>query len=397
MNYFFKHIVFFELFLYFPFFTYGHYTEFLYPIGPIEYETTMKICVLHQQGTYLELLLWDPVTKKAFKGLSHHTPAGLTILPSKKAFSFIDYQRIRIKEVAKKSPKALDLYPLYDFNLIHWIDDTHCYCSARERSHYHLFHITAQGDFFRLTEGDTFDYTYPQRVGDEFFYIKRNSAGKTTIEQTFYPEQAVKERIVSLCEELENIKNNEPSAYSNVTEGLLSPTETIYSCDEPDKNLSFLTMKNNFEGFFLKHIDHPFIERFAKTMKFEYWRFWKNNEKKWQNECLFCFELPLSLLYGEKRLYESGLRLCPTYNGNDELIYYVDVDGQGFLDLYYYRISDHAIKKISQLSSEHCFFSPCFYEGKMYFGGMLNEENSQLKMELTTFGEYQIDIPYVEI
>lgn len=372
--------------------------EYLYPVASIVYEDQIKICILYQRGTNLELFLWDPTTKKAIKGLSHYTPAGLTILPSKKAFSFIDYQRIRIKEIAKKSPKALDLYPLYDFTLIHWIDDAQCYCSARERFHYNLFHITTKGDFFRLTANDQSDYTYPQKIESEFFYIKRDNQGKTSIEHTVYPDQAIKER---MYEEMENIKNNELSSYYSlhVSKSLLTPGKTIYFCDEPDKNLSFLTMKNNHEGFFLKHIDHPFIERFAKTMNFECWYFWENKEKDWKYERLFTFELPLSLLYGEKRLYESGLRLCPTYDDSNNFIYYVNVDGHGFLDLYCYSISERFSKKILNQSiegQEHYFFSPCFYKNKIYFGGMLLPEINHFKMELTTFGEYEIDFPYVQ-
>ena len=116
------------------------HAEFLYPVGTVVFENTERVVVLYQQGAHLELWLWDPLTKSAFKGLSHYTPAGLVVLPSSTQFSFIDHERIRIKSVAKKSPKALDMYPLYDFGLLYWIDDENCYCSARERHHYNLFH-----------------------------------------------------------------------------------------------------------------------------------------------------------------------------------------------------------------------------------------------------------------
>lgn len=403
MKQFFKQSFFFMLFISKLFTT--DYPEFLYPVGSIQFEETHKVCVLYQKGTYLELLLWDPVTKKAMKGLSHYTPAGLVILPSQTAFSFIDHQRIRIKTVTKKSPKALDLYPLYDLSLLHWIDDKNCYCSARERIHYNLFHITSEGDFYRLTRSRSCDYTYPQKIDNSFFYIKKDQAGTHTIEKTVYPINKIQE-----CEScLANLHITESSletlALVAHQEGASSKAclpegmaEVLFTCTENNKTLTFLTMKNAQEGFFLKHLDYPFIERFEKIMTFECWYFYLENGV-WKTKSLFTFTIPLHFLYGAKRLYESGLRLFPVYSEKD--VYYASANEQGSLDVYRYNMSDTSIACVTQSAQEHYFFPPCLCEGVAYYGGMLmyeehSDQEGLLSMTLNENGEQIITFPFIK-
>jgi hypothetical protein len=357
------------------------YSEFLYPVGTVIFENSERIVILYQQGAHLELWLWDPVTKTAFKGLSHYTPAGLTVLPSGTQFSFIDHERIRIKALFKKSPKALDMYPLYDFGLVYWIDDQNCYCSARERHHYNLFHITTEGDLYRLTRSNAYDYTYPQKIGSDLFYIKRNEESTYTIEKVIYPTDQI-----STCQAkmhdlqggftLEKIElASEDTPRSCLSEAI---PELLFSCTEPDKALTFLHMKNAEEGFFLKHIDHPFIERFEKIMTFECWHLIKQ-EKKWSSQKLFSFSIPLHFLYGENRLYESILRLLPLYTR--ENIFYVSANNEGYLHVYRYSTLNASSTCLAQAphsqTSEEYLFTPYFYKGIGLCGGMVkNKENS---------------------
>lgn len=356
------------------------YAEFLYPVGTVLFEDTERIAILYQQGAHLELWLWDPLTKTAFKGLSHYTPAGLTVLPSGTQFSFIDHERVRIKVLSKKSPKALDMYPLYDFGLLYWIDDENCYCSARERHHYNLFHITTDGNLYRLTRSNTYNYTYPQKVGPDLFYIKRNEEGTYTIERVTYPTTQI-----STCQAkmhdleggftLEKIEfANEETPRSCLCEAI---PEILLSCSEHDKALTFLHMKSADEGFFLKHIDHPFIERFEKIMNFECWHLVKK-EEEWCSKKLFTFAIPLHFLYGENRLYESILRLVPLYA---EDIFYVSANNEGSLHVYRYSTLNASITCLAQaphqMTHEQYLFTPYFYKGMGLCGGMVkNKENS---------------------
>ena len=148
--------------------------EYIYPVGSVFFEGEEKLCVLHQEGTHLELFLWDPITHIALRGLSHFIPAALTILPSRNGFSFIDHERIRIKMINMRSPKTVEVLSLYDFGLLHWIDDAHCYCSAREGKYHRIFHITTEGDCYRLVKPSHDQYFYPQKIDEKLFYIKRD-------------------------------------------------------------------------------------------------------------------------------------------------------------------------------------------------------------------------------
>lgn len=383
--------------------------EFLYPVGPIFFENSEKICVIYQKDTYLELLFWDPITNKTIKGLSHYTPAGLMILPSLQAFSFIDHQRIRIKKIEKKSPQSFDLDPLYDFNILHWIDDQNCYCSARERMHYNLFHITTEGDFYRLTRSQEADYVYPQKIDEHFFYIKKDQEGNHSIEKTYYPAAALENcktclasmyaaPITSLAS-IEKIALEETESTSKACL-ITQPASTLFSCCDQRNALSFLTMLNKHEGFFLEHLHYPFIERFETMMKFSCCNLQEQADGSWSSKKLFEFTIPLDLLYGKNRLYESGLRLFPVYTTN--AIYFVSANNEGMLDVYWYNTIDTTITCMTKMNSEHYFFPPCVYKGIAYSGGMLMEENDQedsmrIKMTLDQDGNQEIYFPHFTV
>lgn len=379
---------------------FADYPEYLYPIGPIIFEESERICVLYQKGTYLELLLWDPVTKKAIKGLSHQTPAGLMILPCKNAFSFIDHERVRIKSISKKSSKALDLHPLYDFNIVYWIDDENFYCSARERRVYNLFHITRSGNFYQLTDYSTSEYTYPQKIDKNLFYIKKNMQGIISIEKTEYPLKEIElcnKRVCELNLQTCSIESLEMlSCDDEHYKCILKPAEILVSFSEPHKALSFLSMSNEHEGFFLKHVEYPFLERSKKTMDFEYWQLLYENES-WITKKLFDFSLPLNFLYGQHRLCEAILRLIPVHIHGD--IFYVSTDKEGFLDVYRYEISDtHVTCYTKDSNCPHYFFTPVFYQGNALLGGMITDNDNPEKsptLTLDIHGAQVITFPFL--
>lgn len=381
------------------------YSEFLYPVGTVLFENTERIAVLYQQGPHLELWLWNPLTKTAFKGLSQYTPAGLTVLPSGTQFSFIDHERIRIKALTKKSPKALDMYPLYDFGLLYWINDTSAYCSARERSHYNLFHITTEGDVYRLTRSDIYNYTYPQKVDNDLFYIKKSEKNNAyTIEKIGYPTDKIENYQARLHDAEGKLTLDKIALVSEETpRSCLSETlpEILFTCNEHDKALTFLHMKSSTEGFFLKHIDHPFIERFEKIMNLECWHLIKENNE-WHSQKLFSFSIPLHFLYGENRLYESILRLLPLYTEKD--IFYVSATDSGYLHVCCYSTlkASRTYKKQApqKQTEEHYLFTPYFYKGNGYCGGMVkNEENSLAigpTIEPANQGEQIFEFPIIK-
>ncbi len=356
--------------------------EYIYPIGPVLFEEEEKICTLYQSGTHLELLLWDPITHTVMRGLSHYMPAGLAILPSQQAFSFIDHERIRIKELSKKSPKALDLNPLYDFSILHWIDDSNCYCSARERRHFNLFHITTEGDFYHLTRSSDNHYTYPQKIESMLFYIKKNEQTKQySIEKTVYPEKEIADTNACIAELSQSdkwsLEKIECANQEINKEFPLNPIEELFVSTQ--KALSFLTMTSSNNGYFLQHTDHPFSNSADKTMSFECWNLHQNATGRWETTLLFTFAVPLSFLYGEKRLYESILRVTPLYLL--EMIFFVTMDALGNLDVYRYKKSDGSMTCCTSMISEHCFFTPILYRDTIICGGMVKPQEEDGTIE----------------
>lgn len=374
---------------------FADYPEFLYPVGPVIFEQAEHMCVLYQTGSHLELLLWNPITKQAIKGLSHQTPAGLMILPSRTAFSFIDHERVRIKSLSKKSSKALDLHPLYDFNILHWIDDQNYYCSARERRFYNLFHVTLSGDFYQLTNTPFCEYTYPQKINDLLFYLKKDSLGIYTIEKTRYPSVEI-----DICQKHICLLASQPYSLEELAccdetrHCTLTPSDILMTFSEPHSALSFLSMVDEKEGFFLKHVDYPFLERSKKVMDFECWQLLK--EEKWTSKKLFTFSLPLDFLYGQQRLWESILRLVPVRV--QDAFFYVSADKQGYLDVYRYEIADENVTCYTKSSEQHYFFTPVFYQGNALLGGMITDNDNPKESPTLTIdgnGAQRITFPII--
>lgn len=375
-------------------------TEYLYPVGSVIFEETERIVVLYQQNAHLELWLWDPITRRAIKGLSHYTPAGLVVLPSHMQLSFIDHERIRIKCLSKKSPKALDMYPLYDFGLIYWIDDENAYCSAREHYNFGIFHITTDGNLYRLARSSTCDYTYPQKKGPSLFYIKRTETGKYSIEKALYPTKEISScqtllhhpEEMSAPEKIEWMSREAPRSCLSQQQ-----PETIFICDQETYAISFLTMKSETEGYFLKHVEHPFLGKYDKTMLFECWHLIK--EKTWSAQKLFSFSIPLSLLYGEQRLYESILRLLPSYQG--PFIFYVSATDEGYLHVHRYSTLSSTSTCVTQGAREKYLFSPYFFHAQGWCGGMIKTEENCLSqgptLEEADSGELLFTFPTIDL
>ena len=136
-------------------------------------------------------------------------------------------------------------------------------------------------------------------------------------------------------------------------------------------------MKSETEGYFLKHIDHPFIERYEKEMSFECWYFSQEKpEEKWIAKKLFIFSIPLTFLYGEQRLYEAILRLLPNYQGN--LVFYVSASQEGYLNVYQYNTLEASSTCLAQGANERYFFTPYFYNQQGFCGGMVKTEENTL-------------------
>lgn len=378
------------------------FQEFLYPVGIIEHEGKQKICVLYQKSSHLELWFWDPESLEAVKGLlSSFTPGGMRVLPHKKAFSFIDDDRIRIKEVTKRSPCALDLpYGPYHLSTIEWIDNESFYFCARNREHLNLFHGTIEGELFYLTRSTTANYSYPQKIDKNLFYITQNDKGETTLEQAEYPikqlpNRSWNEEKQDFKEQLRRIFEEENNTF---TKTYLNPAtqKELYTWKDKNKELAFLFMKDVNKGYFLTH--PVTIARNDDHMTFECYTFVCNPEVIVKR--LFSFDIPLYLLMPKhnhpERLYESILPLLPMYQNG---IYYSHYRGTG-LRLYKYDEAKDQSEELTHSPDGHNF-APLCYGNKIYYGGTVSDGNglshTSPEMWINEHGDQRFDFPVIKI
>lgn len=352
---------------------------YIYPVDTIYHDGILKMCMLYQKFNGLELYFWDPITHKAILGLlSFFQPSGLSVLPNKQAFSFIDNDRIKIKYVDKRSPKSLDLYGPYDLTTIQWIDNENFYFSAKERRHYNLFHATTDGDLFRITVSNSNHYVYPQKIDATLFFIEKTENNEFAIKSIEYPRQELSHRIarcnqpVSLEDEVQFLMRNETArdAYKPLINIKDSSTLVFFDKKTVEGEIvSFLHMLSSSEGFFIRYSDH--IHKNQKSFYLDYYAlYYDNNNDNWQYEKLFQFSIPLYCILQERGrvlMSESILPFLPFHDSG--IIYFTqyneDLDSS---DIYEY--SNKAIKKVSQsVDSQHLFFAPRRFNDTIFCGG----------------------------
>jgi len=363
--------------------------EFLYPISEITHEGQKKMCVLYQKNNHLELWFWNPATGESIKGLlSSFTPAGLTVLPNKEMFSFIDNDRIRLKQINKRSPKSIDLYGPYDLTTIHWIDNDSFYFGAKERQHGNLFHATTNGDLFRLTVSNDNDYTYPVKVGDDLFFIERSDENGYSIVKAKYPSKALeknKREDLLLSNFLEQEEKNEYVQHLD-----LENTERIINLNK--KAPAFLYMENTQKGFFIEHPDT--VQRTDETMTFSYHSFYKTDDEGWKTKKLFEFILPLYLLLPQQdkvRLYESILPFLPFHD--QDTIYYSNLSLEtNSIDVFSYNCThmNKTQKTMMHDNNDSLVFPPRIYQNRLFSGGTLDQS-------FLTSSEKSLSAPSIDI
>ena len=376
------------------------FQEFLYPVGIIQHEGREKICVLYQKNSHLELWFWDPESLEAIKGLlSSYTPGGVNVLPNQAAFSFIDNDRIRIKDLSKRSPGNLDLpYGPYDLSTIEWIDNQSFYFSARFREHLNLFHATKEGELFYLTRSNSAHYSYPQKIENTLFYLVKNNEEETTIEQAQYPVETLPKRTwdqeQNFKEQLKKLFEEENDTFTK-TYLDTSTQKKLYSWSNPEKELAFLFMKDANKGYFLTH--PATIGHSDNYMTFECYTFECDSEV--MPKKLFSFDIPLHLLMPKhnqpERLYESILPLLPMYY--DDAVYYTHDSGLGLRIYKYHEINNKSevVTESHSYSAHH--FAPLCYGNKIYYGGTISHgddlSHTSPEMFINEKGKHNFDLP----
>src|SRR3989338_8142820 len=358
--------------------------HYIYPVGILtqEAEKTEKLAVVYQKGHTVELWLWDPESKYATKGLlSSYIPAGLRILPSKNAYSFIDNDRVRVKELIKRSTKAVDLYGPHGLSTIEWVDDTTFYFSAYKQDRAAIFYASIEGDLIVLAHSKTDDYLYPSLSDNKLFCIKKNRATQkfSLVYMEFDKEELQKELLKSdLAGDMHKF-SGEREMQAQMTldipfKGLQE--ELLYRYELDKRELAFLRMINNSCGYFITY-DQKILKNDV-FMRFFCYLFSKDSANDlvnlsngimgWQSEYLFYFDLPVDLLLSRKtvqggcdRLYESILPLLPVYHEGH--MYFQSMGVQG-LDLFVYSLVKRESSQISFSDYRHYYFCPLVYKEK---------------------------------
>jgi hypothetical protein len=288
-------------------------TEYIYPVASLNNGATV-LCIHQHNPTHIELVEWNSSTNHTEQILcSMFNPAGLQMLPNHAGFSFIDNGRLRIKLFQKRSPKAIDFdEPLFGINGLQWIDEHTCYCSAYYNNNFALFELHDDGTMHSLCWKKGSDYLYPQKIGEQLFYIERCA----TENSTHY-------RIMQ-C------------AYQN-------NNNVAIVADFNSTPIIFLTMISDEHGFVLEHAQN--IDSDNPITSFSYHEITKQGDT-WNKNTVFSFSIPTNLLVGETRLYESLLPLLPRIV--DGKIYFVDCvkDNDTYnLEPYFYDLSSEALAK----------------------------------------------------
>ncbi len=331
--------------------------EFVYPVALSDIDSL--IYMIYQKSlTHLELWLWNYKTHAIRSGLAEqYTPASISIVPNKQCFSFIDNGLVKVQSRYEPSPVLLTVSsPIYNITRVHWLTDTCCYFSAKERNCYGVYQLNINGKLTCLARKSGADCLYPQKINDNLFYILRSR------EDNFSAN-------FKIVHDLED-----------------SPILNFGS-----NSIAFLYMESENQGFFVEY-SHEI--RKESPVTFWYHRLVIHGDT-WQSYPLFSFTIPSGFLFfdHDMRLYESILPLLPRHAQNN--IYFVDCAGSSQnLNLNIFRY-DLASEKIQQLTfacreNEH-YFAPLIADRTMFYGGTLLDDKCSDKISL-----FQMDVGYTD-
>ncbi len=323
---------------------YIHAHEYIYPVAVSQRGSFYLI--YQKTPNHIELWEWTLQTNYADQLLmSRFTPAGFQLLPDEDGFSFIDNGILKIKKWLKRSPRTIEFdAPIYQVEVVHWLDNTTCYTSGKYKNNFGIFQIDYEGEVTPIYLHETADCMYPQKVYDELFYIERDHDWNYRIMQAIY-EPALGKNF----EERHSFKENQQQ-------------DAVEIIDFKKQPIVFLSMVSESEGFVVGH--PPTVNRTEQAIYFEYYHLKKEND--WHVEKLFSFNIPADLLFvgSPARLYESILPLLPRHYATKIMFTTAD-NTELSLSVY-----DLISKSITKLSNTKGLFPPV----NLMSGGELTED-----------------------
>jgi hypothetical protein len=361
----------------------------------LETEDASWIYVLHQKSsTHVELWQWNPETHQTVKALlSTFTPAGLQVLPNNSGISFIDQGRIRVKKFIKRSPKALEIYkPLYNIGTLSWLDEYAAYFSAKEHDNYGIYQIDLASNLHCIRSSLVVDCMYPVKVGATLFCIERSldRPHHYAIVRCPYPtivgnsEPSFNDSSQFAVRAGNIMRDNEHVPERN--KGMIGDYQCSSVVSFGEKSIAFLSMISESKGFCIEY--PPIFNRSDTRISFVC-HLIEKIEDSWQHKALFSFALSADLIVpSETSLYESILPLLPRYI--NDAFYFSDL-ASNHLQLKSYNVQTDEVKMVS---SGLCDFSPQYCNGKLYFGGLVQQTGGPY-IETNEDGEIELYLPNI--
>ncbi|HSW76084.1 MAG TPA: hypothetical protein VLG50_03525 [Candidatus Saccharimonadales bacterium] len=337
---------------------YAH-QEYVYPIAQINENIVMMI---HQKSyDDLELLLWDRHEGTACRELtSMYIPSCVQLLPSKKAFSFIDRGRVRIKSFSKRTPRAIDIYePIYAIYSMQWLTDDEFYFVGKNYGKLSIFLCDTSDRgavIFSLTPHNELDYMYPCKVEDSLFCIAKDTTLTYSIVTLLWAP---------------TLYEHTPYEHTSY-EHSQHVQKLIISHDKP---LCFLHMDSKTSGFVLECLDQQLTNDF---LHFSCCSVHYENDT-WNLTKLFEFKIPSKFLIGsnEDKVYETLIPFLPRYT--PEWIYFANYDDESEnCIIQRYNHAHNTIEFVTDTSRSladfNHVFSPLIINDTLYCGFLFSEK-----------------------
>lgn len=371
--------------------------EFVYPVAQLD--ETFLLLMYQRSGDELELLLWNRSQKSASKELSSmFIPSSVQLLPSKKAFSFIDRGRIRIKTFSKRQPRAIDIFePITNIISMTWLTDELFYFVGQCYGVYSIFLCDISqrpAKISTLCNMKGIDCLYPNKIENKLFYIAKNSVNNTyAIYNVPYCSAAVGEEEKKLV----------PEQLWPLSSVALSSSQNEFI--DASSSLCFLRMEDDKKGFVIEFIGENADESLFLFRCFLF--SFDEHFSCWTLKSLFDFSLSSVLLIGNgaQRLYESIYPLLPRYE--KDWIYFTSYDTTlQACRLKRYNRAYGDIESLSLFSamrdglkgSQHTF-CPIIVDDNIYSGisfNAISTKRSVLESSATT-GEIFCDLPIMPL
>lgn len=322
--------------------------EYVYPV-----KTNSQSVFYIYQKSLSDLELWrydihgqEPqITKLLYW---RFLPANFKLLPDNKSFSFIDSDRLQVKQFIKRSPVVVEFeMPVFGLTEINWLDSTTCYFSAKQNQHFVIFKVSIDsGRMEILANEPDIDCLCPRLIDDQLFFIARHDGDRSS-------------SIV--------IKNG-------LSKDGLSK-DGIIDCGY--QQIIHLQMLSQSLGFYIEHM--PYIDENSNLITLICHKIELRN-KSWKNIKLFKFHIPKAYILGEQRLYESVAPFLP--RAYQDILYFSDINSnqlkQFQSSLFSYDLLSNKTTQILNSCPGQVFFAPVICGDKLFYGQVLpavNQEN----------------------